>query len=149
MALSLGFSGYFAPGRFTVEDGTSLDLGAVARLRVSDTHRVEIGAEVRGIFAPDADQLALGVPLRLVMGVGSHVEMSVGLTLGYHRIFFESPYFDGASAFAGRLAWGIQLPIGPHLFVGVSPVSFLVLGSADVDTLLAYEPGLWVGAGLL
>ncbi|WP_437637683.1 prolipoprotein diacylglyceryl transferase [Sorangium sp. So ce854] len=149
MALSLGFSGYFVPGRFTVEDGTSLDLGAVARLPVSDTHRVEIGAEVRGIFATDADQLALGVPLRLVMGVGPHVEMSVGLTLGYHRILFESPHFEGIGAFAGRFAWGIQLPIGAHLFVGVSPVSFLVLGSADVDTLLAYEPGLWVGAGLL
>ncbi|WP_437877578.1 prolipoprotein diacylglyceryl transferase [Sorangium sp. So ce513] len=149
MALSIGFSGYFVPGRFSVEDGTSLDVGAVARLRVSDTHRVEIGAEVRGIFAPDADQLALGVPLRFVMGVGAHVEMSAGLTLGYHRISFESPYFEGVGAFAGRLAWGIQIPIGAHLFVGVAPVSFLVLGSADVDTLIAYEPGLWVGAGLL
>ncbi|KYF76705.1 hypothetical protein BE17_44205 [Sorangium cellulosum] len=149
MALSVGLSGYFVPARFAVEDGVSLDLGAVARLRVSDTNRFEMGVELRGLFAPDADQFAIGVPLRLVMAVGSHVEMSVGITPGYHRIFFESPYFEGVGALGARFAWGIQFPIGSHLFVGFSPASFLVLGSNDVDTLVAYEPGLWVGTGLL
>ncbi|MGK3965839.1 prolipoprotein diacylglyceryl transferase [Sorangium sp. So ce118] len=149
MALSVGFSGYFVPARFAVEDGVSLDLGAVARLRVSDTNRFEMGVELRGLFAPDADQVAFGVPLRLVMAVGSHVEMSVGITPGYHRIFFESPYFESVGALGARFAWGIQFPVGSHMFVGFSPASFLVLGSNDVDTLVAYEPGLWIGTGLL
>ncbi|WP_437929551.1 prolipoprotein diacylglyceryl transferase family protein [Sorangium sp. So ce291] len=149
MALSVGLSGYFVPARFAVEDGVSLDLGAVARLRVSDTNRFEMGVELRGLFAPDADQFAIGVPLRFVMAVGSHVEMSVGITPGYHRLFFESPYFEGVGAFGARFAWGIQFPVGSHMFVGFSPASFLVLGSNDVDTLVAYEPGLWVGTGLL
>ncbi|WP_438027894.1 prolipoprotein diacylglyceryl transferase [Sorangium sp. So ce233] len=149
MALSVGFSGYFVPARFAVEDGVSLDLGAVARIPVSDTRRFEIGVELRGLFAPDADQFAIGVPLRFMMGVGPHLEMSVGITPGYHRIFFESPYFESVGAFGARLAWGIQFPIGSHLFVGLSPANFLVLGSGDVDALLAYEPGLWVGTGLL
>ncbi|XXY46865.1 prolipoprotein diacylglyceryl transferase family protein [Sorangium sp. So ce269] len=149
MALSVGFSGYFVPARFAVEDGVSLDLGAVARLRVSDKNRFEMGVELRGLFAPDADQVAIGVPLRLVMAVGSHVEMSLGITPGYHRLFFESPYFESVGALGARFAWGIQFPVGSHLFVGFSPASFLVLGSNDVDTLVAYEPGLWIGTGLL
>ncbi|WP_437691150.1 prolipoprotein diacylglyceryl transferase [Sorangium sp. So ce176] len=149
MALSVGMSGYFVPARFSVEDGVSLDLGAVARVPVSDARRFEIGVELRGLFAPDADQLAIGVPLRFMMGVGPHVEMSVGITPGYHRIVFESPYFESVGAFGARFAWGIQLPIGSHLFVGLSPATFLVLGSGDVDALVAYEPGLWVGTGLL
>ncbi|XXT22037.1 prolipoprotein diacylglyceryl transferase family protein [Sorangium sp. So ce429] len=149
MALSVGLSSYFVPARFAVEDGVSLDLGAVARLRVSDTNRFEMGVELRGLFAPDADQVAIGVPLRFVMAVGSHVEMSVGITPGYHRIFFESPYFESVGALGARFAWGIQFPVGTHLFVGFSPASFLVLGSNDVDTLVAYEPGLWIGTGLL
>ncbi|WP_437511319.1 prolipoprotein diacylglyceryl transferase [Sorangium sp. So ce1099] len=149
MALSVGLSGYFVPARFTVEDGVSLDVGAVARLRVSDARRFEMGVELRGLFAPDADQVAIGVPLRLVMAVGSHVEMSVGLTPGYHRIFFESPHFESVGALGARFAWGIQFPVGSHLFVGFSPASFLVLGSNGVDTLVAYEPGLWIGTGLL
>ncbi|WP_437945865.1 prolipoprotein diacylglyceryl transferase family protein [Sorangium sp. So ce296] len=149
MALSLGISGYFVPARFAVKDGMSVDLDVLARLRLSETRRFEIGVELRSVSTTDVDQVAAGVPLRLVMGVGSHLEMSVGITPGYHRIFFDSPYFESVGAFGGRFAWGIQLPITPHLFVGVSPVNFLLLGSSDVDALVAYEPGLWVGAGLL
>ncbi|WP_437612546.1 prolipoprotein diacylglyceryl transferase family protein [Sorangium sp. So ce834] len=149
MALSLGISGYFVPARFAVKDGMSVDLDVLARLRLSETRRFEIGVELRSVSTTDVDQVAAGVPLRLVMGVGSHLEMSVGITPGYYRIFFDSPYFESVGAVGGRLAWGIQLPITPHLFVGVSPVNFLLLGSSDVDALVAYEPGLWVGAGLL
>ncbi|WP_437572417.1 prolipoprotein diacylglyceryl transferase [Sorangium sp. So ce542] len=149
MALSLGISGYFVPARFAVTDGMSVDLDVLARLRLSETRRFEIGIELRSVSTADVDQVAAGVPLRLVMGVGSHLEMSVGITPGYYRIFFDSPYFESVGAFGGRFAWGIQLPITTHLFVGVSPVSFLLLGSSDVDALVAYEPGLWVGAGLL
>ncbi|AUX29950.1 MULTISPECIES: prolipoprotein diacylglyceryl transferase [Sorangium] len=149
MALSLGISGFFVPARFAVKDGMSVDLDVLARLRLSETRRFEIGVELRSVSTTDVDQVAAGVPLRLVMGVGSHVEMSVGITPGYYRIFFDSPYFESVGAFGGRFAWGIQLPITPHLFVGASPVNFLLLGSSDVDALVAYEPGLWVGAGLL
>ncbi|WP_437336917.1 prolipoprotein diacylglyceryl transferase [Sorangium sp. So ce394] len=149
MALSLGISGYFVPARFAVKDGMSVDLDVLARLRLSETRRFEIGVELRSVSTTDVDQVAAGVPLRLVMGVGSHLEMSIGITPGYYRIFFDSPYFESVGAFGGRFAWGIQLPITPHLFVGVSPVNFLLLGSSDVDALVAYEPGLWVGAGLL
>ncbi|WP_437488097.1 prolipoprotein diacylglyceryl transferase family protein [Sorangium sp. So ce1014] len=149
MALSLGISGYFVPGRFAVKDGMSVDLDVVARLPLSETRRFEIGVELRSISTTDVHQIAVGVPLRLVMGVGSHIEMSVGITPGYHRIFFDSPYFESVGAFGGRFAWGIQFPITPHLFVGLSPVNFLLLASGDVDALVAYEPGLWVGAGLL
>ncbi|WP_437280577.1 prolipoprotein diacylglyceryl transferase family protein [Sorangium sp. So ce375] len=149
MALSLGVSGYFVPARFAVKDGMSVDLGVVARLRMSETRRFEVGAELRTVSTTDVDQLAAGVPLRIVMGVGSHVEMSVGITPGYYRIFFDSPYFESVGAFGARFGWGIQLPITSHLFIGFSPLSFLVLGSDDVDALVAYEPGLWAGAGLL
>ncbi|WP_437816497.1 prolipoprotein diacylglyceryl transferase [Sorangium sp. So ce1078] len=149
MALSLGISGYFVPSRFAVKDGMSVDLDVLARLRLSETRRFEIGVELRSVSTTDVNQVAVGVPLRLVMGVGSHVEMSLGITPGYHRIFFDSPYFESVGAFGGRFAWGIQFPITPHLFVGLSPVNFLLLASADVDALVAYEPGLWVGAGLL
>ncbi|XXX79526.1 prolipoprotein diacylglyceryl transferase family protein [Sorangium sp. So ce134] len=149
MALSLGISGYFVPARFAVKDGVSVDLDVLARLRLSETRRFEVGVEFRSVSTTDVDQIAVGVPLRLVMGVGSHVEMSVGITPGYHRIFFDSPYFESVGAFGGRFAWGIQFPITPHLFLGFSPVNFLLLGSSDVDVLVAYEPGLWVGAGLL
>ncbi|WP_437992932.1 prolipoprotein diacylglyceryl transferase [Sorangium sp. So ce145] len=149
MALSLGISGYFVPGRFTVKDGMSVDLDVLARLRLSETRRFEVGAEFRTVSTTDVNQLAVGVPLRLVMGVGSHVEMSVGITPGYHRIFFDSPYFESVGAFGARFGWGIQLPITSHLFLGFSPLSFLVLASDDVDALVAYEPGLWAGAGLL
>ncbi|CAN91712.1 Prolipoprotein diacylglyceryl transferase [Sorangium cellulosum So ce56] len=149
MALSLGISGYFVPGRFTVKDGMSVDLDVLARLRLSETRRFEVGVELRTVSTTDVNQLAVGVPLRLVMGVGSHVEMSVGITPGYHRIFFDSPYFESVGAFGARFGWGIQLPITSHLFLGFSPLSFLVLASDDVDALVAYEPGLWAGAGLL
>ncbi|KYF95339.1 hypothetical protein BE20_40780 [Sorangium cellulosum] len=149
MALSLGISGYFVPARFAVKDGMSVDLDVLARLRLSETRRFEIGVELRSVSTTDVNQVAAGVPLRLVMGVGSHLEMSVGITPGYYRIFFDSPYFESVGAFGGRFAWGIQLPITPHLFVGVSPVDFLLLASSDVDALVAYQPGLWVGAGLL
>ncbi|WP_437969490.1 prolipoprotein diacylglyceryl transferase family protein [Sorangium sp. So ce260] len=149
MALSLGISGYFVPARFAVKDGMSVDLDVLARLRMSETRRFEIGVELRSVSTTDVNQVAVGVPFRLVMGVGSHVEMSVGITPGYYRIFFDSPYFESVGAFGGRFAWGIQFPITPHVFVGLSPVNFLLLGSADVDALVAYEPGLWVGAGLL
>ncbi|WP_441288247.1 prolipoprotein diacylglyceryl transferase [Sorangium sp. KYC3313] len=149
MALSLGISGYFVPGRFAVKDGTSVDLDVLARLRLSETRRFEVGVELRTVSTTDVNQLAVGVPIRLVMGVGSHVEMSVGITPGYHRIFFDSPYFESAGAFGARFGWGIQLPITSHLFLGFSPLSFLVLASDDVDALVAYEPGLWAGAGLL
>ncbi|WP_437869842.1 prolipoprotein diacylglyceryl transferase [Sorangium sp. So ce363] len=149
MALSLGISGYFVPGRFTVKDGMSVDLDVLARLRLSETRRFEVGLELRTVSTTDVNQLAVGAPLRLVMGVGSHVEMSVGITPGYHRIFFDSPYFESVGAFGARFGWGIQLPITSHLFLGFSPLSFLVLASDDVDALVAYEPGLWAGAGLL
>ncbi|WP_437298607.1 prolipoprotein diacylglyceryl transferase [Sorangium sp. So ce426] len=149
MALSLGISGYFVPGRFTVKDGMSVDLDVLARLRLSETRRFEVGLELRSVSTTDVNQLAVGAPLRLVMGVGSHVEMSVGITPGYHRIFFDSPYFESVGAFGARFGWGIQLPITSHLFLGFSPLSFLVLASDDVDALVAYEPGLWAGAGLL
>ncbi|WP_437769544.1 prolipoprotein diacylglyceryl transferase family protein [Sorangium sp. So ce281] len=149
MALSLGISGYFVPGRFAVKDGTSVDLDVLARLRLSETRRFEVGVELRTVSTTDVNQLAVGVPLRLVMGVGSHVEMSVGITPGYHRIFFDSPYFESVGAFGARFGWGIQLPITSHLFLGFSPLSFLVLASDDVEALVAYEPGLWAGAGLL
>ncbi|WP_437679251.1 prolipoprotein diacylglyceryl transferase [Sorangium sp. So ce131] len=149
MATSLGISGYFVPARFAVKDGMSLDLDAVARLRVSDTRRFEIGIELRSLSTPDVHQIAAGVPLRLMMAVGPHVEMSVGITPGYYRISFDSPYFESVGAFGVRFAWGIQLPIGSHLFVGLSPASFLALGSSDVHALLAYEPGLWIGSGFL
>jgi prolipoprotein diacylglyceryltransferase len=149
MALSLGISGYFVPGRFTVKDGMSVDLDVLARLRLSEARRFEVGVELRTVSTTDVNQLAVGVPLRLVMGVGSHVEMSVGITPGYHRIFFDSPYFESVGAFGARFGWGIQFPITSHLFLGFSPLSFLVLASDDVDALVAYEPGLWAGAGLL
>ncbi|WP_437977122.1 prolipoprotein diacylglyceryl transferase family protein [Sorangium sp. So ce295] len=149
MALSLGISGYFVPGRFAVKDGMSVDLDVLARLRLSEARRFEVGVELRTVSTTDVNQLAVGVPLRLVMGVGSHVEMSVGITPGYHRIFFDSPYFESVGAFGARFGWGIQLPITSHLFLGFSPLSFLVLASDDVDALVAYEPGLWAGAGLL
>ncbi|WP_437907979.1 prolipoprotein diacylglyceryl transferase family protein [Sorangium sp. So ce327] len=149
MALSLGISGYFVPGRFAVKDGMSVDLDVLARLRLSEARRFEVGVELRTVSTTDVNQLAVGVPLRLVMGVGSHVEMSVGITPGYHRIFFDSPYFESVGAFGARFGWGIQFPITSHLFLGFSPLSFLVLASDDVDALVAYEPGLWAGAGLL
>ncbi|AUX40649.1 uncharacterized protein SOCE26_020500 [Sorangium cellulosum] len=149
LAISLGISGYFVPARFAVKDGMSVDLDAVARLRVSDTRRFEIGVELRSLSTPDVHQIAAGVPLRLMMPVGPHVEMSVGITPGYYRISFDSPYFESVGAFGIRFAWGIQFPIGSHLFVGLSPASFLALGSNDVHALLAYEPGLWIGSGFL
>lgn len=149
MAISLALSGYFVPSRFTVSDGLSLDLDAVARLPTSDTHRFEVGVELRSVFTADVNQLAAGVPLRFMWGVSSHLEMSVGITPGYYRIIFDSPYFESVGAFGGRFAWGMQFPIAASVFLGFSPASFLVLGSSDVDVLFAYEPGLWIGVSPL
>jgi hypothetical protein len=108
--------------------------------------RFEIGAEFRGLLASDVTQFAVGVPLRFAFGVASNFEMTLGVTPGYHRIIFDSPYFEPANAFGARLAWGMQFPIGSRVMIGFSPATFLLLGSSQVDILFAYEPRLWVGA---
>jgi hypothetical protein len=149
MAISLGLSGYFVPARFTVTDGGSLDLGVVARLSMSPKNRFEVGVELRGIRTADVEQYAVGVPLRFLFGAGRNLELELGVTPGYYRIVFDSPYFESVGAFGGRASLGMQIPIGSHFFFGLSPATFLVLMSGNVAPLFAYEPRFWLGAGFL
>ena len=147
MAVTLGLSGYFAPGRFTVLDGGGLDLDVVARLKTADKTRVEVGVGLRGVLTGDSRLYSVGLPLRFQHGVGRNVEMSFGVTPGFYRITFNSPYFDSISAFGLRLSSGIQFPIGSSVVFGFSPMSFLMLASPDVDTVFVYDPSFWVGGG--
>jgi hypothetical protein len=145
LAFSLGLSGFFVPGRLTVTSGGSLDFEAVTRVAMSTKHRFEAGVELRGVLTTDVTQYAVGVPLRFVFGVGSNFELTLGFTPGYYRVVFDSPYFQPVSAFGFRFGFGMQFPIGSRVALGFSPISFLALGSPDVDVLFAYEPRFWLG----
>jgi prolipoprotein diacylglyceryltransferase len=147
MAVTLGLSGYFVPARFTVQNGGALDLDVVARLKMSEKNRFEIGVGLRGGMTADTKLYSVGVPLRFQFGVGRNLEMSLGALPAFYLLSFDSPYFDSAAAFGMRLSWGIQFPIGSQFVFGFSPVSFLVLASPEVDTVFAYDPSFWVGAG--
>jgi hypothetical protein len=146
MAVTLGLSGYFAPGRFTVLDGGALDVDILARFATSDTTRMEIGVGLRGISTGDTTLYSVGVPLRAHFGIGRNIEMSLGFLPAFYLLSFNSAYFESVPAFGARLSWGIQFPLGTRVVVGFAPVSFLVLASPEVDTVFAYDPGVWVGA---
>jgi hypothetical protein len=149
IAVSVGLSGFFVPTRFTVTDGGSLDLDIVARIRISPKNRFEVGAELRGILTSDTKHYVAGVPLRFMSGLGRNFEMGVGATLSYHRLVFDSPYFESTSAFGARFAWDMQFPIGSYFAMGLSPATFLILGSNNVRMTFAYEPRFWITVAFL
>jgi hypothetical protein len=148
LGLGLATGAFLPAGRFTVTSGNTFDLEVVARFPLGKKERLELGLEPRFVRTADATQWAIGVPLRFVAGMGPHLEADVGIVPGYYRIVFDSKYFTPVNAFGTRLQFGLGFPIGTHVVIGLTPVDFTLMGSADVKLLVAWEPRVWVKVGL-
>ena len=144
LGVGLSGGGYFAPGRFAVKDGATLELEVTWRIPSSARQRAEIGLEGRYVRTDDVSQGGIGLPLRFVSGLGRFAELDAALIPFYTRVVFDSPYFEAANGFGARFQLGFGFPLVSRFSIGITPLAFGLMASPDIDVLFTYEPKVWV-----
>lgn len=146
LGLRVTLGGMLPIARPEILAGGAWAIDGTYRIRFSESHRFEVGLELRGTRASDSAQLAVSVPLRAYFGLARHFELGVGFSPGYAHVFFDSSAFrGGANAFLGQLELGMQIPIASRLTIGFTPAAISILGGGDVRTFVSFEPRLWLG----
>jgi hypothetical protein len=98
-----------------------------------------------------ATEWALGIPLELVFEIGRRVEINFDFVLSNTWFVWlgdAANYYPTTNAYGLRLGGGIQLALGSHMLLGVSPFGFTTVSSETVGVITAWEPRLWLGFDL-
>src|SRR5262249_2190603 len=140
LGLALSLDAFWAPGRFTVENGLELGLDASYRIPIATRARVQFGLGIRGVKAGDSTHIGARLPIGLAIGIGRFAESVLGVTAGYTRVLFDRCRCDDISMFSGSFEIALAFLIHPNVSVGFSPLVMSVFGSSDVHTLFALEP---------
>jgi phosphatidylglycerol:prolipoprotein diacylglycerol transferase len=134
-----------------VPSGFATELDALYRFRLGDRSRLEIGLEGRWLSNVQATEWALGIPLELVFEIGRRVEFNFDFVLSNTWFVWlgdAANYYPTTNAYGLRLGGGIQLALGSHMLLGVSPFGFTTVSSETVGVITAWEPRLWLGFDL-
>ena len=57
-------------------------------------------------------------------------------------------YFPSTNAYGARIGGGLQLAVGSHMLLGLSPLILNTISSETVRVITAWEPRLWLGFSL-